>query len=370
MYLALKRSKRFLLFMPAAVLILSCSGVPMNAWQWSLPPGVDVPEVPADNPMSAAKVVLGERLFFDNQLTANQAMSCSSCHHRSKSFSEGLSFAVGSTGEKNRRNSATLVNLAFNRSFTWGNAELEHLEEQIVIPLFGTEPLEMGATGREQEILQRFKADQTYRDLFASAFPGERDAINFINIVKALASYLRSLNSFNSAYDRFRYFGDSNALNESELRGFALFNSDKTRCSRCHSGVNLNEPIDTQRLAAEDTFHNTGLYSFDVARKFDDGLFEITQRADDHGKFKTPTLRNIEVTSPYMHDGSINSLEEIIDFYAAGGRLIERGWKAGDGRAHPNKSSDITGFVISAEEKRDLIAFLKSLTDREFISVN
>jgi len=368
MYLAVKGSTRLWVSGVIAVLVLSCSGVPRDMWMWSLPPGVEAPLVPLDNPMSTAKVVLGERLFFDNQLTANQAMSCSSCHHRSKSFSEGLSFAVGSTGEKNRRNAATLVNLAFNRSFTWGNAELRHLEEQIVIPLFGTEPLEMGATGSEPEILQRFQADLAYQQLFLAAFPDDREAINFTNIVKALASYLRDLNSFNSAYDRFRYFGDTTALSASELRGFALFNSNKTRCSRCHSGVNLNEPSNTQLIAAEDSFHNTGLYSFEVAQKFDDGLFEITQRAGDHGKFKTPTLRNVEVTSPYMHDGSINSLDEVVDFYAAGGRVIARGWKAGDGIAHPNKSSDITGFELSAEEKRDLLAFLKSLTDREFLS--
>lgn len=366
-------SKSTLTFFSVVIIVFTqaCSqdGTP---YTWKLPPGFKVPAVPTDNPMTEEKVFLGRKLFYDTALSGNYSQSCSSCHQQEKAFSENQITSVGSTGEVHRRNAPTLTNAAYNSSLTWAHPELKLLERQILIPLFNENPVEMQVGGNEDIILQRLKEDPVYPELFKSAFPEQKQSVNLDNVVKALASFVRSLTSFNSDFDRYAWYGEDDALNESQLRGLELFMSERLECRHCHGGFNFSlSNVHEDISAVVQEFHNIGLYypPEETKRKieFDEGVFEFSGEESDRGRFRPPTLRNLEFTAPYMHDGSIATLEEVIDFYAAGGRIIQSGPFAGDGRLHPNKSIFLHGFVLSDQEKTDLLAFLTSLGDEEFI---
>ena len=189
------------------------------------------------------------------------------------------------------------------------------------------------------------------------------------NISKAVASFERSLISANSPYDRYQS-GDEEALSASAQRGMELFFSETLECFHCHGGSNFSDSVVSPDFPFnEKHFHNNGMYNLDEDGRYPEhqGAYELTQKAKDIGLFKAPTLRNIAVTAPYLHDGSVATLEELVDLYAAGGRLIEEGALSGDGREHPNKSTFIAGFELSADERADLIAFLKALTDESFL---
>ena len=240
--------------------------------------------------------------------------------------------------------------------------------------MFGESPIELGITGHEEEVLARFETAD-YQVLFSAAFPDQ--PANFDLIVKSLASYVRSLISLKSPFDTYAYLADDDAISASALRGMNLFFSEKLECHHCHGGFNFTQSTSHEKqLIDRRPFHNTGLYN--VSRdtqsnlsgypKHDTGLSEISTLARDDGRFRAPTLRNIEVSAPYMHDGSIASLSEVIDFYAAGGRNITTGKLQGDGRDNLLKSQFIKGFVLTTEEKSDLITFLKTLTDPSFLS--
>ncbi len=341
-------------------------------YAWDLPPGFPVPYVPPDNPMTQAKVELGRYLFYDPRLSGNNTMSCSSCHIQSLAFTDGRIVPIGSTGEAHIRNSQSLTNVAYNATFTWGNPVLTQIEQQVVIPMFGEFPVEMGITGNEDVVLNRLMQDPLYQQLFAAAFPDEANPVTYHNIVQALSSFVRTMISGNSPYDRFVYQGDTTALSESALRGMNLFLSEKFECHHCHGGFNFT--LSTRHANTtfpEQPFFNTGLYNIDGAGAYprgNRGVFEITGNPDDMGHFRPPTLRNIALTAPYMHDGSIATLEEVILFYAAGGRNITNGDYIGDGRANPYKSGFVPGFQITDQEMQDLINFLISLTDEQFIT--
>ncbi|MEM8934190.1 MAG: MbnH family di-heme enzyme, partial [Acidobacteriota bacterium] len=340
-------------------------------YDWGLPGGFPEPRVPDDNPMTAAKVELGRHLFYDRRLSGNGLQSCASCHRQELAFSDGLALAVGSTGETHPRNSMALVNVAYNATLTWAHPELEQLEDQITTPMFGTHPVELGITGHEDEVLERLQDDTTYARLFRDAFPGDPTPIEWNHIVKALASFTRTLISVDSPYDRFVYRGDTAALSASARRGMELFLSEDFECHHCHGGFNFSvASVHVATAFPEKVFHNTGLYDLgDGAYPPDNlGAFEITHRSEDMGKFRPPTLRNIAVTAPYMHDGSIATLDEVLDTYAAGGRHLRDGPHAGDGRRNPFKSGFVPGFPISEQEKRDLLAFLRALTDEAFLT--
>lgn len=350
-----------------ALLFVGACKPKSTPWQWNLPPGFKPPPVPENNPMSLEKVALGEKLFFDNKLSGNATQACSSCHQQAYAFAEPLAHSIGSTGEMVPRNALSLSNVAYNASFTWAHPELKTLERQILIPLFSQEPVEMGATGNEEEILMRLQQSEQYPLLFKAAFPGERKPVNLDNVVKALACYVRSLVSFNSRFDRYAYYGED-TLNESELRGLELFMSELTECKHCHSGFNFStSTVHESTQASLELFHNTGLYAEQKSPEFDRGVFNFTGEEKDNGAFRPPTLRNIEYTSPYMHDGSIATLEDVVDFYAAGGRELVDGPYPGDGSRHQNKSIFLHGFYLSETEKSDLVAFLKTLSDKTFV---
>lgn len=340
--------------------LASCSPNKPKEYDWGLPAGFPAPIVPKDNPMSAAKVELGKALFFDTNLSFNRTMSCASCHQPEFAFAENKTVAVGATGQAHRRNSQALVNIAYNGHLTWAHSGLEQIEQQILIPMFSEDPIELGITGHEQAVLQRFTS-ASYAMLFKQAF--DDDQANFDPIVKALASYVRSLISFDSAFDRYAYQNQDQAMSEAAIRGMDLFFSEKFECFHCHGGFNFSQSSqhENQRLDLR-PFHNTGLFNVDGNGAYpinDRGLIEITLQRADMGKFRAPSLRNVQLSAPYMHDGSLNTLEDVIDFYAAGGR--------GKGTHNPLKSPFVLGFDLPDTQKQDLIAFLQSLTDQKFI---
>ncbi|WP_100655983.1 methanobactin export MATE transporter MbnM [Alteromonas flava] len=329
-------------------------------YQWQLPEGFPQPNVPADNPMTEEKVALGRALFFEPGLSGNGAMSCSTCHMPEHAFAEPRLTSSGSTGEPVRRNALALVNVAYNGSLTWAHSGLKTIEQQLLIPLFGEHPIEMGITGNEEKVLARFATDD-YHAMFNAAY-GD-NSITFDRIVKALASYVRSLVSFNSAFDDYAYRQIDGALSPSELRGMELFFSERLECFHCHGGFNFTQSSQHafQQLDLK-PFHNTGLYNLDGKGSYpdrDQGLIEITLEPRDMGRFRAPTLRNIAQTAPYMHDGSLPTLDAVIAFYAAGGR--------GEGVNSPLKSPFMQGFELTPEQHTDLKAFLLSLTDHKFL---
>jgi cytochrome c peroxidase len=244
------------------------------------------------------------------------------------------------------------------------------LEDQALVPMFGEEPVELGLAGREAEMLDRLRAEPLYQDLFADAFPRDADPFKVVNVVNAIAAFQRTLISADSPYDRY-VRGDRSAMSESAVRGMDLFFTERVECFHCHGGPTFTDSFDSAHNPFDMAqFHNNGLYNIDGRGAYpppNTGLHAHTGEAEDQGRFKAPTLRNIEVTAPYMHDGSIATLEEVVDHYAAGGRNVTEGPYVGDGRENPNKGIFVRGFDISAEEREDLLAFLRSLTDRTFL---
>jgi cytochrome c peroxidase len=339
----------------------------LSAYKWHLPKGFPQPLVPAGNPMSEAKVILGNKLFNDTTLSNTGLYACSSCHRRELAFTDGRAQAIGATGEMLKRSSMSLANVAYQAAFTWGDAAVKSLEAQMQIPLFNEHPVEMGLQGRERGAIDTLLKDPQYPALFAAAFPDERAPVSVNNVVKAVASYERTLISGRAAFDRYVFDDDQTALTASAKRGMALFYSSRTGCVGCHFGINFSGSLvfaghETTAVA----FANTGLYNSDgrgAYPKSDQGLIEITRQTGDMGKFRVPTLRNVALTAPYMHDGSIATLSEVIDHYAQGGRQTPRNPTAGNVFVDPR----IKPFALTPAEKDDMIAFLKSLTDEEFV---
>jgi len=238
--------------------------------------------------------------------------------------------------------------------------------------MFGEFPVELGITGKEDEVRKRFEKDPQYQRMFSAAFPEEKDPFHYVNFAKALASFTRTMISGNSPYDQFIYQNDTTALSKQELRGLKTFLSEELECHHCHGGFNFTlSSVHEKTVFIEKPFHNTGLYNLNEKGDYptdNTGVFKFTGKEKDMGKFRAPTLRNIALTAPYMHDGSMETLEEVIDFYARGGRKIDSGDLSGDGKLNPFKSGFVAGFEITEQEKEDLIAFLKALTDKEFIN--
>lgn len=320
--------------------------------------------------MTAAKVELGRHLFYDTRLSVNGKQSCASCHEQAKAFTDGKARAVGTTGEIHPRSSMSIVNIAYTPVLTWANPNMKQLERQALVPMFGEHPVELGLSGKENEVIAKLKDEPRYQKLFPAVF-GNPDTFTIENITKAIAAFERVLISGDSPYDRYLN-GQRNAITASAKRGEALFYGERLECFHCHGGFNFSQTTDhVGKAFAEIEFHNTGLYNLDGKGAFpkdNQGTFDITQRSEDMGKFRAPTLRNIAVTAPYMHDGSIGTLEEVIDHYSAGGRTIRTGEFKGVGSTNPNKSAFVKGFKLSPQEKRDLLAFLKSLTDEKFLT--
>ncbi len=355
----------------ALSLLVGCDPNGPPAYEWDLPAGFPVPRVPEDNPMSAEKVELGRHLFYDPRLSGNQTQSCGSCHRQDLSFTDALPVSVGSTGESTPRGSMSLLNVAYHPRLTWANPVLELLEDQALVPMFGEHPTELG-TPEEAELVARFAGDPMYVELFAAAFPDAPDPITLGNIVRAIASFERSMISGDSPFDRYVYGNDDAALSESARRGLELFNSERLECFHCHGGFNFTDSVAHDgSVSAEVSFHNTGLYNIDGRGGYPEpnrGVYEVSGDRRDMGRFRSPSLRNIAVTAPYMHDGSIATLDEVLDHYAAGGRTITEGPYVGVGAESPLKNIFIHGFTLTAEERADVLELLRSLTDETFLN--
>jgi cytochrome c peroxidase len=345
---------------------------PGATYGWSLPKGFPRPVVPVDNPMSEAKVELGRHLFYDTRLSENGSQSCASCHRQELAFTDGGAVAVGSTGESHPRGAMSLANVAYATTLAWANPLLFTLEQQVLVPIFGNEPVELGMHGREAELIERLRAVPRYEELFGAAYPASADAFTLENVVFALASFERTLVSGNSPYDRYVYRGDEEALSPAARRGRVLFFSEKLECFHCHSGFNLQDSANfAGNQFPQARFHNTGLYNVDGLGAYpapNTGVHEVSGRAEDMGRFRVPTLRNIAVTAPYMHDGSVATLDAVLDHSAAGGRTLADGPNAGDGSQSPLKSQFMIGFTLTPDDRAAVLAFLESLTDEEFLT--
>ena len=354
------------------LIVIICGCAAPEEYRWHIPEGFPLPSVPEDNAMTPAKVELGRHLFYDTRLSSTGTQACASCHQREYAFTEPLSKAIGSTGELNRRNSLALVNIAYNDTLMWAHPDLYEIERQVLIPMFGDNPIELGIAGHEQEVLTRFHEDADYRTLFEQAFPRASGAMDFTHMVDALACFVRSLVSFQSPFDRYAYGGQEDGLSEDAILGLGHFFSERFECHHCHGGFNFTQSSTHQSVALlESSFHNTGLYNLGGQNTYppeDQGLYEFTGIPADRGKFRAPTLRNIAVTAPYMHDGSLADLEAVLDFYADGGRNVTSGTLAGDGRENVYKSQFVRGFDMTPEERAQLLAFLHSLTDKGFLT--
>lgn len=341
-------------------------------FRWPMPAWLAAPPVPDDTEMSVARVQLGRHLFYDARLSADGTVACVSCHVQERAFTDGRALAVGVFDIEGTRNAPGLANVGYNPALTWANPHAGTLEFQSLFPLFGTEPVEMGMAGREAELFALLAEDPYYAEAFANAFPERGGTVDLFTLTRALGAFQRTLISVDSPYDRFKYGGDETALSDAARRGEQLFFDHRFECYHCHLGVMFTDNLQTARSPfVETAFHNTGLYNLGGTGSYPptaQGLAEFTGRVRDIGRFRTPSLRNVAVTAPYMHDGSIATLREVIAHYAAGGRTIDDGPYAGVGADHPNKSALLIGFDPTEAEIADLIAFLESLTDESFLT--
>lgn len=340
----------------------------------NIPEHMPLPPIPEYNPLTKEKIELGRFLFYDKRLSANQTQSCESCHFQIMAFADGEVAPLGSTGDQLVRNSPGLGNAAYHSTFTWSHNGFFELEDQLQVPIRSDNPIELGVTDAEvNNVIARFENDEAYVRMFQEAFPESDSGVTINKIVFALASFCRSLVSASSAYDQF-VSGDKSALTDQQKLGFELFNGEKFECFHCHNGINFSTSYrdnNSELGSIAYPFFNNGLYNVNGDGSYpesDQGLYDLTLDPSDKGLFRPQSLRNVALTPPYMHDGSIETLREVVLHYAAGGRLIEEGPYAGDGRLNPNKSAFIAGFDATDEEIDAVVAFLESLTDYEFIN--
>jgi cytochrome c peroxidase len=307
----------------------------LESYVWRLPRGFPTPAVPADNPMSEEKVALGRRLFFEPRLSVTGRHSCASCHDPALSFTDGRPVATGALGDALPRSAMTLVNVAYNISFGWTRPEVRSLEAQMREPLLNTHPVELGLAGHEQSVAAQLASDSGYATGFVAAFPGDGTPVTIDHVVKAVAAFERTLISGDSPFDRYVFQGDHTALAEPAKRGMALFFSRAAGCSACHSGFNFTGTWrDSQGDTGKPAFATNG----------------TTTRP-----MRVPTLRNIALTAPYMHDGRFATLEAVLDHYFS---LGERA---------PRYDPRLPRGALDRQQRADLIAFLDSLTDEAFV---
>jgi cytochrome c peroxidase len=340
-------------------------------YDWQLPSGFPLPAVPDDSPMTQAKVELGRHLFYDTRLSEDGTYSCATCHEQERAFSDGKARAVGVTGETHPRGSMSLVNVAYAATLTWSQPYFTSLERQVQLPMFGDTPIELGLRS-QAELEDRLRGLSEYEPLFAAAFSGDPERVTLSNVQRALASFERSLISGRAPFDRWIMDGDEGAMSAAAKRGYVLFNTETFECYHCHGGFAFTDHVVFEGQALPQiAFHNTGLYDIDGRGTYpapNTGVEAVTFDPADMGRFKAPTLRNIAVTAPYMHDGSIATLSEVLDHYAAGGRSASGAPDAGIGAGNPLRSNFVRGFRMTENERADLLAFLGSLTDEEFLS--
>jgi cytochrome c peroxidase len=293
------------------------SQAPGRAW-------LPAPLEPRNNPSSAEKVALGKRLFNDPALSQTRQYSCASCHQPDSHFTDGRPLALGATGDVHSRHTPTLYNSAYNASFGWDDRGLNTLEAQHLIPLLNQDPIEMGFSTESLDII---KATTGYRADFGRAFPAEgplADAITLDNLIKAIASYVRTIRPPLSAWDNYLYYDKQSAMSDDAKAGMSLFFSQRLGCSHCHSSFNFSGPVQHAQETAPPVFHNTRVAGSNLA-------------------FRAPTLRAIRHTAPYMHAGQFASLRDVLHHYE---------------NTHADR---VPRFRLSESERIALIAFLEAL---------
>jgi len=339
------------------------------------PVGLPPVPVPADNPITPEKVTLGDKLFHDTRFSSTGEVSCSTCHDRKKGFADALPVSEGIKGLKGTRNAPTVINSAYLRTQFWDGRE-PTLESQSAQPFLN--PVEMGLKDHEP-ILKIVQTDPEYTELFKKAFGKTGDQITMADVQQALATFQRTLIGGNSPFDRYYFGGDKTAMSPAAIRGLEIY-VGQGRCVSCH----VIEQ--TQALFTDNRFHMIGVSANQMPQDLDEllaavkdvkergtdiavlsnlktsslGRFAVTRDLTDIGAFKTSTLRNIDLTAPYMHDGSHKTLEEVVQFYNNGGRLKETD------PLPELLSGGIRPLNLTEEQQADLVAFLKALTSPEF----
>jgi len=357
-----KSPARWPLLILASLAWGGCMPAEGTPWEWDLPEYLEPPPVPDGKTVTVEKVELGRRLFFDVRLSGNQTQACGTCHQQVLGFSDGMTSNEGSTGRLLSRNSMALANLGWFTSYTWPNPHLRTLEEQALVPLVGDAPPELDAGSDLDRVIADLRSDSWYSDAFPAAFPTLDDPVGIASIADALAAFERTMLALDSPYDRWLQ-GDAGALTDEALRGLELFSSDELGCSGCHGGpLQSNATLTDER---DEVFFNTGLYEVYPADAL--GLYEVTVDPIDFGRFRVPSLRNVAVTAPYFHDGTGATLDDVLDHYLRGGRVVNQGLWAGDGRENPYKDPRINGFELPGADREALLAFLSSLTDHGYL---
>ncbi len=325
---------RRLLGTGATVLLLTLLTIGLTAigqnkpeGQSAVPLGLEPVQHPADNPPTAAKIALGKQLFFDARLSRDNTISCASCHNPAKGYSNGEQFATGVGGKKGGRNSPTVLNTAYQKFQFWDGRE-PSLESQAVGPI--QNPIEMNMT--LPEVVAKLNKIDGYRTQFQAVFKTD---VTAAGIAKAVAAFERTILTGDAPYDRFKA-GDKTALSASAQRGMTLF-FGKAHCSACHAGANFTD----------NGFHNIGVGIDKNGKATDQGRYLVSNLPEDIGGFKTPTLRDLAKTGPYMHNGSLKTLESVIEHYAKGGV------------ANDQLDEEIFALKLSANDKKDLLTFLR-----------
>ncbi len=329
-----------ILLVATMLLVFACKKESNNAPAITTGNGIDVPEgfppipFPADNEYSLRRWELGKRLFYDPILSSDSTLSCASCHKAAIAFSDDVAFSTGVKERAGTRNSPTLTNVAYQPYFT-REGGVPTLEMQVLVPIQEHNEFDFNIVLIGERLMQN-------KEYVAMSWEAYNRPPDYFVITRALAMFERSLISGNSAYDRYYFQKNAGALTADEMKGMELFFSPKANCSECHGGFNFSNYA----------FSNNGLYETyaDIGRK------RLTNNDADLALFKVPTLRNIALTAPYMHDGSVKTLEEVIEHYNNGGKN------------HPQKNKLITPLQLTQTEKTQLVAFLKSLTDYDFVN--
>lgn len=298
----------------------------------SVPLGLDAyMPTPADNPLTPEKIVLGRTLFFDEMLSGDETISCATCHDPQLGFTDEEPLSVGIRDQRGPRRTPRLINRGYGRSFFW-DGRAETLEDQVLQPI--ENPIEMDLP--IEDAVERLRDDPVYVSLFSDVFgspPSQESA------AMALASYVRSIVSGDSPYDRY-VSGDMSALGEAQRRGLGVFRG-KGACTVCHLGPNLSD----------EEFHNTGV-GWSIGESRDEGRFGVTGETRDLGAFKTPSLREVALSGPYMHDGSLETLKDVVEFYDEGGE------------SNPQLDQDMLPLKLTEQEKANLVLFLEALNGR------
>ena len=302
------------------------------------PLGLPPVPIPTDNPPTADTIALGRKLFYDRRLSKDNSLACASCHKPESDFADSATMSKGVDGAIGIRNAPSIFNAAYEPLQFW-DGRARSLEQQAASPI--ADPLEMNQP--DEIFLSKIAIDSNYKKLFTKSF-GSPD-ITLGRVEKALASFERTVLSGNSAFDRYQYRGDQSALTPAQVRGLALFiNPQKGNCAACHT---LSPQF---ALFTDGKFHNTGIGVGDDGAFADVGRYHETKVETDKGAFKTPTLRNVANTAPYMHDGSLQTLRQVVDFYAGGGN------------SNPYLDKEMKTIHLGGQERSDLVEFLKSLT--------